>query len=122
VALYIYINLLSALKFTYSRYSLEKILKFIKYIKINGLNFYIIVIIVISYLFKRSGVKYYNKYTKFLFRKRFIKIVISKYKVIDDFLIYKTIGKSGKTVLQNRYLIGAKCVFCSLGKSWRQDF
>jgi len=32
------------------------------------------------------------------------------------------IGKSGKTVLQNRYLIGAKYTFCSLGKSWRQDF
>jgi len=32
------------------------------------------------------------------------------------------IGKSGKIVLQNRCLIGTKCAFCSLSKSWRQDF
>jgi len=42
--------------------------------------------------------------------------------ITTKLLITISIGKFGKIVLQNRYLIGAKCAFCSLGKSWRQDF
>ena len=46
---------------------------------------------IISYLLQRNKTKHYYNRDKFVLKKRFIKIIILRYKVIDNLSIYKTL-------------------------------